>query len=81
MRARVLVIDDEPKNGRAIARAIGGEHDVVIVDRAREALAKIRDGERFDVILCDLVMPEMTGTHLLAELRASYPSKPARSSS
>jgi PAS domain S-box-containing protein len=67
-RARVLVIDDEPFIGRVIRRALRADFDVVAIECAREALERISAGEHFDVILCDLMMPEMTGMELHAEL-------------
>jgi nitrogen-specific signal transduction histidine kinase/CheY-like chemotaxis protein len=60
-RGRVLIVDDELLITRAIAGTLASEHDTVTARGAREALAQIRDGERFDVILCDLMMPELTG--------------------
>ena len=66
--ARVLVVDDEPFIGRVIRRALRADFDVVAIESAREALERIVAGEHFDVILCDLMMPEMTGMELHAEL-------------
>ncbi len=66
-RARVLVVDDEPMVGASLRRALSA-HDVVSVTSAREALARIEGGERFDVILCDVMMPGMSGPELYAEL-------------
>jgi CheY-like chemotaxis protein len=60
-RGRVLIIDDEPLLARAIAGTLEPEHDAVEAPSARDALARIRAGERYDVILCDLMMPEVTG--------------------
>jgi CheY-like chemotaxis protein len=60
-RARVLVIDNEVVLGRAIARMLVPEHDITLVTSGQEALDRIEAGERFDLILCDLLMPEMTG--------------------
>jgi CheY-like chemotaxis protein len=69
-RARVLVVDDEPMMANAIRRTLAAEHDVVVVVRASEALELVRAGEAFDIILCDLMMPQMTGMELHAELTA-----------
>jgi PAS domain S-box-containing protein len=77
-RARILVIDDEPLVRRAIARSLEREHDVVTVETAAEALARIEGGEAFDLILCDLMMPEMTGMEMAARLRRSLPALAAR---
>ncbi len=60
-RARVLVVDDEPMIGAVIKRSLGGEHEVVVMAEASEGLDCIRKGESFDVIICDLMMPHMTG--------------------
>jgi len=60
-RARVLIIDDDQKLGRILARALAREHEVTVMTSAREALARIEAGDRFDLILCDLMMPGVGG--------------------
>lgn len=72
-RGRVLVIDDEPAIGSVMCRVLQKEHDVVAVTDAREALARIAAGERFDVVFCDLMMPKMTGIDFFELLSASNP--------
>ena len=67
-RGRILVVDDESMFAKAVQRTLSPEHEVVVTGRAEEALRQIADGERFDVILCDLMMPQMTGMDLHAEL-------------
>jgi PAS domain S-box-containing protein len=67
-RGRVLVVDDEPQIGSAIVRTLRRDHDVEVATRARAALERLRGGEAFDVILCDVMMPEMSGLELHAEL-------------
>jgi len=70
-RGRVLVIDDEPMVGQAIRRCLAREHDVTVVERAQEALELlISPGSAFDVIFCDLMMPQMTGMDLHEQLTA-----------
>ncbi len=76
---RILVIDDEPLVARAIARVLAPPHEVVIETGARAALGRIDGGDgRFDVVMCDLMMPEMTGMELHARLAASAPGLAAR---
>jgi CheY-like chemotaxis protein len=77
-RRRVLVVDDERLVGDAIARVLAEENDVVVETQAAEVLARLSRGERFDVILCDLMMPVMTGMDLYAELLRSNPSAVGR---
>jgi DNA-binding response OmpR family regulator len=60
-RGRLLVIDDEPAILNALCRALQADHQVEATVSAREALTWIREGRRFDVILCDVMMPAMTG--------------------
>ena len=67
-RVRVLVVNDEPAIGRALERNLRTHHDVVALASGQEALARIVGGERFDVIVSDLMMPEMTGMELHAQL-------------
>ncbi|MFZ5896278.1 MAG: PAS domain-containing protein [Myxococcota bacterium] len=64
---RVLVIDDEATVGRLLARILHG-HEVVVETRAADALARLRDRQHFDRILCDVMMPEMSGMDFYEEL-------------
>lgn len=62
-RGAVLVVDDEPAIGVILARVLRA-HDVTVVTKGREALDVILSGRHFDVILSDLMMPEMSGMEL-----------------
>ncbi len=77
-RGRVLVIDDDALVSRAVERTLAGIHDVVGVSSAADALEKIRAGARFDVILCDMMMPHMTGVEFYEELRRISPAEASR---
>jgi PAS domain S-box-containing protein len=77
-RARVLVVDDEPFICSSIQRLLRRESSVTAVTSARDALSLVSAGQRFDVILSDLMMPEMSGEDLLAALREVAPDQAAR---
>jgi len=77
-RARVLIVDDEPLLRKATARILEPEHDVVVADSARQVLSLLEQGERFDVVLCDLLMPEMTGIELFECVSVRWPDIAAR---
>ena len=77
-RRRVLLIDDEPSVGTAVRRLLRGLHEVHAVQDAREALRLIGKGERFDSILCDVMMLEMNGVQFLQELERLAPDMARR---
>ena len=75
---RLLVIDDEPMILGALRRSLSAEYNVTCVGDARKALERLRAGERYAVILCDLMMPEMTGMDLFAEIEKLEPDQASR---
>jgi signal transduction histidine kinase len=77
-RARVLVVDDELAIGKALKRTLGQAHDVTPITSGREAVARITRGERFDVIVSDLMMPDFTGVELYEELSKIAPDQAKR---
>jgi CheY-like chemotaxis protein/two-component sensor histidine kinase len=60
-RCQVLVVDDEPMMARAVQRLLDAEHDVIVSSDPFGAVEQVRAGARFDAILCDLMMPTMSG--------------------
>ena len=74
-RGHVLVIDDEASLCTVIRRTLGSEHEVVTVTSARRALELFDGGERYDIVLCDLMMPQMSGMELHAELMRLVPDQ------
>jgi CheY-like chemotaxis protein len=77
-RARIIIVDDEPALGRTLTRSLEDTHDVEAITSARELLSRIDAGERFDVIVSDLMMPEMTGMELYEHLEKIAPEQAAR---
>ncbi len=71
---RVLVVDDDPLVARAVVRTLAGAFEVTTATSATDALARIEAGERFDAVLCDLMMPQMTGMELHARVTARDPA-------
>ncbi len=68
---RVLVLDDEPAIGRSIARLLKGV-DVTIESNGVQALERCAK-ETFDLVLCDVMMPHMSGARFLDHLCALWP--------
>jgi len=77
-KRKVLVIDDDANVGKSIARLLSGIHDVTVVTASEAALTRLSKGEKFDVILCDLMMPEITGEEFYAELKIFNPEQASR---
>jgi CheY-like chemotaxis protein len=77
-RARILVVDDDPLVARAIRRMLSREHEVTVETSSRQALQRIEAGGRFDLVLCDVMMPQMGGPALHAELGRIAPEQAAR---
>lgn len=71
-RLRILVIDDEAPVGRALARYLS-EHEVVVETQAENGLRRLRSGERFDAILTDMMMPQMSGIQFYELVRCEWP--------
>ena len=69
---RLLVIDDDPAVRAALGRILGLHHTVTLAKGYRDAIEQLTKGE-FDVVLCDVVMPDGTGLELLDHVRATYP--------
>jgi two-component system cell cycle sensor histidine kinase/response regulator CckA len=77
-RGRVLVVDDEPALLRTIADLIGLTHEVVTAPSGRRALEVLGQDSRFDVILADLMMADVTGMDLFEAVSADHPSLTSR---
>lgn len=77
-RLRVLVIDDEPALGRAVQSLLGREHDVFVATSGAEGLERIASGDPLDVVLCDVMMPHLTGAELHARVSLDHPTMARR---
>ena len=70
---RVLAIDDEPLVLTLVQRALGGRDEVLAYADPRLALDRLRGGDPIDLVLCDVLMPTMTGLDFYDELCAVRP--------
>jgi PAS domain S-box-containing protein len=75
---RLLIIDDEQMILGALRRSLSGEYNVTCASDGRRALERLRAGDRYDLILCDLMMPEMTGMDVFAEMEKLAPDQSER---
>jgi CheY-like chemotaxis protein len=77
-RGTLLLVDDEAMFASSLRRLFSAEHEVTIITRAREALDAIVAGTRFDAIVCDLMMPEVSGVELHRRIAQIAPDQAAR---
>jgi PAS domain S-box-containing protein len=70
---RVLVIDDEAGIASVMRRIIGRGNEVVVASSGREALALLERDTEFDRIFCDLMMTDLTGMDVHAQLAKRHP--------
>jgi CheY-like chemotaxis protein len=73
---RLLVVDDDPEVRATVAQMLSEVgHSVDSVSNGRSALAAIGN-ERFDLVVTDYAMPEMSGAELIGEVRKVRPELP-----
>ena len=77
-RGKVLIIDDQVSFGQSLRMLLAPEHEATFLPSARMALAELKAGARYDAILCDLMMADMTGRQLHEELSELLPEQARR---
>ena len=74
VKAKILIVDDEANTLASLSRAFRlAGHDAVVCDNAERALELART-QPFDLILSDVVMPQMSGPELAQRLAAVRPT-------
>jgi PAS domain S-box-containing protein len=73
-RDRVLVVDDEVMIGTSFRRILARQHyDVSVCTSGRDALAVLAGSSDFQIILCDMMMPDVSGMDVYEELLRTAP--------
>lgn len=75
---RLLVIDDEPLLGQTLRLGLEGSFSVELESRGDAALSRLLSGEKFDLILCDLSLPTLSGIDVYKRLHEALPDLIAR---
>lgn len=74
MIGSILVVDDDARFGRSLARTLAGDgHRVDVFDHSRRALEQL-ERRAYDLLFADLVMPDMDGIQLLGRVKLVRPS-------
>ncbi len=73
MKARILLVDDDPMLLAGLKRQLRREFDVFTAGGAQEALAVMGDSGPFSVVISDFRMPGMNGIELLSRVKDLNP--------
>ncbi len=77
MALRILLIDDEPTVLDVIALMLTFDgHTVLTATNGRQGLARLEAGEVVDLVLTDLMMPELSGWEVVRAIRSQWPALP-----
>jgi signal transduction histidine kinase/ActR/RegA family two-component response regulator len=77
-KARVLVVDEDELTSEGLARALEDVADVSIAGSGKELLERLVQGQRWDAVLCDLSMAEMSGMDVYSETLRTAPDAAGR---
>jgi CheY-like chemotaxis protein/two-component sensor histidine kinase len=77
-RARVLVIDDDESVLRVAIRVLSDAHEVEVTSDPRAAVERLVSGHAFDVVICDVMMPQLTGMDVYEAVLARAPAVAGR---
>ncbi len=70
---RILVVDDYRPFATSLRILLAQDHEVLVANSGQDALAALRSGADFDVLLLDVAVPDLSGLALLAAVRAERP--------
>ncbi len=74
--ARILLVDDDPLLRKVLKTVLDLQgHNVVALDDGRTALQVLSPGE-FDLVITDLVMPEIDGLEFILRIRKNFSAIP-----
>lgn len=77
-RPRVMIVDDEENLRVSLGQILSTEFEVSLFSGAQDALKAIAAGDEVDAVLCDLMMPRMSGVDLYEAVGAVAPALQGR---
>ncbi|MFH1807535.1 MAG: ATP-binding protein, partial [Pseudomonadota bacterium] len=70
---RVLVVDDDPLLRSLVNRLLGSRHSVVLAASGAEAIALLEQDSAYNAVVCDVMMPEVTGVDVFRHVQQQHP--------
>jgi putative two-component system response regulator len=74
-KARVLIVDDTPINIKVLSDALKDDYKISVAQSGKKALELVRNPEQPDIILLDVMMPEMDGYEVCRKLKSDTATK------
>ncbi len=71
-RQKILIVDDSAMNRSLLREMLGEEYDILEVSNGREALQVLQNDPFIDLLLLDIVMPEMDGFQVLETMNKNH---------
>jgi two-component system, NtrC family, sensor kinase len=68
IKKRILIIDDEPLFGQTMSMLLGGQYEVTVERTGRGGLRRLLTERSFDLVLCDVSLPDIPGPALYDEV-------------
>lgn len=73
--SRILIVEDTKLMRDTLVDVLGASgHDIVTADNGAEAVELVAGGKDFDIIVTDIIMPEMDGIQTILELQTMLPA-------
>ncbi|MCC6749621.1 MAG: hybrid sensor histidine kinase/response regulator [Deltaproteobacteria bacterium] len=73
VRKRILIVDDDAMVAGTLRRVLGQEYELTLCAGGKEALTLLASDARFDLVLCDLMMPETSGAQVYDAVATRHP--------
>lgn len=73
-----MIVEDERLLGEAMVELLGDDHDVELASSVATAIRRLCEDARFEVILCDVQLPDGTAADIYEAYRAAWPERAQR---
>lgn len=74
-KQRIMVVDDERLNRKVLSELLDEHYDIIIAKNGQQALKRVEGNSDIDLILLDVMMPEMNGHEVLRRLKSEDSTK------
>ena len=69
LKPKILIADDSAMNRAILVEMLGDGYDVIEAENGREAVRALQSAPEIDLLLLDIMMPEMDGFEVLKQMK------------